>query len=80
MVGNIAVGTSIILLGWYIPSGLVIDYGNLLLSMAISLVPLSLTNVGSLADGLYLPFANYLLHITGLLLLFFVRVPATNSG
>jgi uncharacterized membrane protein (DUF485 family) len=46
MVGNMAVGSSIILLGWYVPLGLVIGYSNLLLSAAISLVPLLFTNVG----------------------------------
>ena len=46
MVGNTAVGLSIILLGWYIPLGSVIGYSNLLLSVAISLVLLLLANVG----------------------------------
>jgi hypothetical protein len=46
MVGDIVVGSSITLLGWYIPLGLVIDYSNLLLSTVISLVLLLLTNIG----------------------------------
>ena len=46
MVSNIVVGSSIILLGWYIPLGLVIDYGDLPLSMAISPVLLLLANMG----------------------------------
>jgi len=46
MVGNAVVGSSIILLSWCVPIGLVIDYGDLLLSAAISLVPLLLINVG----------------------------------
>jgi uncharacterized membrane protein (DUF485 family) len=40
------VGLSIILLGWCVLLSLVIGYSNLLLSTAIFLVPLSLTNVG----------------------------------
>ena len=80
MVSNIVVGSSIILLGWCVPLGLVIGYGNLLLSVAISLVLLLLTNMGLLVDGLYLPFTNYFLYITGLLLLFFIRVPAADSS
>jgi hypothetical protein len=46
MVGNTVIGLSIILLGWYILLSLVIGCGDLLLSIAISLVPLSLANVG----------------------------------
>jgi hypothetical protein len=46
MVSNVVVGSSIILLGWYIPLGLVIDCSNLPLSMVISLVLLLLTNIG----------------------------------
>ena len=70
----------IILLGWYIPLGLVIGYSNLLLSIAISPVPLLLTNVGFWADKLYLFFTNHLLRTTGLLLLFSIKVPAANSS
>jgi len=40
------VGLFITLLGWYIPLGLVIGYGDLPLSTVISLVPLLLANVG----------------------------------
>ena len=80
MVSDMVVGMSIILLGWYIPLGLVIGCSNLLLSTAISLVLLSLANVGSLVDRLYLPFANRLLRTTGSLLLFFIRVPAADFG
>jgi len=80
MVGDVVVGLSIILLGWYIPLGLVMGCGNLLLSVAISLVLLLPADVGLWVDGLCLPFTNYLLYITGLLLLFSVRVPAANSG
>ena len=80
MVSNIVVGSSIILLGWCVPLGLVKGYGNLPLSVAISLVPLLLTNMGLLVDGLCLPFTNYLLYITSLLLLFSIRVPAANSS
>ena len=78
MVGDIVVGLSIILLGWCVPLGLIIGYSNLLLFMVISLVPLSPTDVGLWVDGLHLPFANHLLYITGLLLLFSVKVPVTN--
>jgi len=46
MVGNAVVGLSIILLGWYIPTGLVIGYGDLPLSAVISPVLLLLVNVG----------------------------------
>jgi len=46
MVSNIVVGSSIISLGWYIPLGLVIDYDNLPLSVAISPVLLLLANIG----------------------------------
>ena len=46
MVGNTAVGSSITLLGWCVPLGSVIDYGDLLLSAVISLVLLLLANVG----------------------------------
>ena len=46
MVNNAAVGSFIILLGWCVPSGLVIGYGDLLLSIAISLVLLLLANIG----------------------------------
>ena len=46
MVGNTAVGLFITLLGWYMPLGLVIGYSNLLLSAAISLILLLLTNMG----------------------------------
>ena len=73
-----AVGLSIISLGWCVPLGSVIGYNNLPLSAAISLVPLSLTNIGLWADGLCLPFTNDLLYTTGLLLLFSVRVPAAD--
>ena len=55
-----------------------IGCGNLLLSTAISLVPLLLTNMGLWVDGLCLPFTNYLLHTTGLLLLFSIRVPVAD--
>jgi len=41
-----AVGSSIISLGWCVPVGSVIGCDNLLLSMAISPVPLSLVNIG----------------------------------
>ena len=78
MVGNIVVGSSITLLGWCVPLGLVIGCSNLLLSVAISPVLLSLANVGFWADGLYLPFTNCLLCITGSLLLFSIRVPAAD--
>ena len=46
MVGDVVVGLSITLLGWCVPTGLVIGCGNLLLSTVISLVPLSLINIG----------------------------------
>jgi hypothetical protein len=46
MVGDAAVGLFIILLGWYIPSDSVIGCGDLLLSIAISLVLLLLVNMG----------------------------------
>ena len=72
------VGLSIILLGWYIPSGLVIGYNNLLLSVVISLVLLLLANMGFWVDKLCFPFTNYPLHTTGLLLLFSIKVPAAN--
>ena len=71
---------SIILSGWCVPLGLIMGYSNLLLSAVISPVPLLLTNMGLLVDGLHLPFANHLLCITGSLLLFSVRVPAANFG
>ena len=47
---------------------------DLLLFAAISIVPLLLANMGLWVDGLYFFFTNYLLYITSLLLLFFVRV------
>jgi len=46
MVGNIVVGSSIILLGWCVPAGLVIGCSDLLLFMVISLVPLLFVNMG----------------------------------
>ena len=80
MVGDAVIKTSIISLGWCIPSGLVIGCGNLPLSAAISPVPLSLINIGLLANRLCFLFANRLLRTTGLLLLFSMRVPATDSS
>ena len=73
-----AVGLSIISLGWCVPLGSVIGYNNLPLSAAISLVLLLLTNLSLWVDGLYLPFTNCLLYTTGLLLLFSIRVLAAN--
>ena len=72
------VGSSIILLGWCVPLGLVIGCNNLLLSVAISPVPLLLADVGFWVDGLCFPFTNYPLRTTGLLLLFSIRVPAAD--
>ena len=46
MVGNMVVGLSIILSGWYVFLDSVMGYSNLLLSIAISLVLLSLADVG----------------------------------
>ena len=78
MVSNMVVGTSIILLGWCIPLGLVMGYNNLPLSAAISQVLLSFADMGLLVDRLYLPFANHLLRTTGSLSLFSIRVLAAN--
>ena len=78
MVGNIVVGSSITLLGWCVPLGLVIGCSDLLLSTAISLVPLLLADMGLWVDGLYLPFTNRLLRTTGSLLLFSIRVSAAD--
>ena len=80
MVGNMVVGLSITLLDWCVFLGLVIGCSDLLLSVAISLVLLLLTDMGLWADGLCLPFANCLLCTAGLLLLFSVRVPAVDFG
>ena len=80
MVGDAVVGLSITLLGWCILLGLVIGCGDLPLSTAISLVLLLLANIGSWVDRLRLPFTNYLLRITDLLLLFSVRVPTADFG
>ena len=55
-------------------------YNNLPLSAAISPVPLSLANIGLLANRLCLPFTNHLLYITGLLLLFSMKVLTANSS
>jgi len=46
MVSNAVVGSSIILLGWCVPLGLVIGCGDIPLSAAISPVPLLLADVG----------------------------------
>ena len=78
MVSNIVVGLSIILLGWCIPLGLIIGYSNLLLSVVISPVPLSLADVGFWVNRLCLFFTNCPLCITSLLLLFSVKVPAAD--
>ncbi len=55
-------------------------YSNLPLFAAISLVLLSLTDVGLLADRLCFPFANHLLRTIGSLLLFSIKVLAINSS
>ena len=80
MVGNIAVGSSITSSGQYVLLGSVIGYGDLPLSAVISLVLLSLVNIGLQVDRLRIPFANRLLYITSLLLLFSVKVPTANSS
>jgi len=80
MVSNAVVGSSITSLGWCVPLGSVIGCGNIPLSAAISPVPLLLANMGLWVDGLYLPFANYLLRIIGSLLLFSIRVPTADFG